>query len=392
MTATRHRPSTAQAPPPHRHPDPSGGGQQCPGGGPLAVPWRSPVAVLTSTNIKNPRKEGESPLRATTAVTIGMGATAAVVVASLVQAAGDDPRVGTALSLSVPTAYHSLIEDAGSTCSAVTPNLLAALLTQESGFNPKARSPVGAQGIAQFMPSTWETHGIDGNGDGKRDVWDPEDAIPSAAQYLCGIADDVKDVPGNKQANMLAAYNAGSGAVRKYGGVPPYKETQNYVRSITALANQPSGGKTATTKQAATAVDTAKQMIGTPYSWGGGNTTGPSTGTCCSPRGRSGKSINGFDCSGLVLYAYAKAGIALPRTAAQQYAASEPVKPGQVRPGDLVFYGDSPTGIHHVGIYIGGGWIIDAPRPGTQVRYDPMDFMADLYAVARPVSHPSKEI
>ncbi|MBJ6636958.1 lytic transglycosylase domain-containing protein [Streptomyces sp. DHE7-1] len=58
------------------------------------------------------------------------------------------------------------------------PELLAALLTQESGFNPKARSQVGAQGIAQFMPSTWEMHGVDGNGDGKKDVWDPEDAIP----------------------------------------------------------------------------------------------------------------------------------------------------------------------------------------------------------------------
>jgi cell wall-associated NlpC family hydrolase len=326
---------------------------------------------------------------------IGVGATAAVVVAALVQSAGGSGGgsvLGTALSLSVPAAYKDLIEEAGTTCPEVTPNLLAALLTQESGFNPKARSPVGAQGIAQFMPSTWESHGIDGNGDGKRDVWDPEDAIPSAAGYLCDIAKDVKDVPGNKQSNMLAAYNAGSGAVRKYGGVPPYKETQTYVRSITALANKPSGGKTATTAQAATAINAAKEMIGTPYSWGGGNVNGPSTGTCCSPNGRSGKAITGFDCSGLTLYAWAKAGISLPRTAAQQYAASEPVRPGQVRPGDLVFYGDSPTSIHHVGIYIGNGWIVDAPRPDTQVRYSPMDTMPDLYAVARPVPRHNKEI
>ncbi|WP_331724011.1 bifunctional lytic transglycosylase/C40 family peptidase [Streptomyces sp. NBC_00005] len=331
-------------------------------------------------------------MRASTAVTIGAGATAAVILAALVQAAGDDP-VGTALSLSVPTDYKTLIQDAGNTCSAVTPNLLAALLTQESNFNPKAHSPVGAEGIAQFMPSTWETHGIDGNDDGKRDVWDPADAIPSAAKYLCSIADDVKSVPGDKQSNMLAAYNAGSGAVRKYGGVPPYKETQNYVQSIKALADQPSSGsKTATTTQAATAINAAKAMLGTPYSWGGGDAHGPSTGTCCSPKGRSGKEITGFDCSGLTLYAYAKAGISLPRTAAQQYAASEPVKPGDVQPGDLVFYGSSPSSIHHVGIYIGGGWILDAPRPGTQVRYDPMDTMTDLIAVGRPVSRHNKEI
>ncbi|MET9913594.1 bifunctional lytic transglycosylase/C40 family peptidase [Streptomyces sp. NPDC006476] len=322
-----------------------------------------------------------------------MGATAAVVLAALVQAAGDDP-VTTALSLSVPSQYKSLIQDAGNACPQVTPNLLAALLTQESGFNPKARSQVGAEGIAQFMPSTWETHGIDGNGDGKRDVWDPADAIPSAAKYLCGIAGDIKDVPGDKQSNMLAAYNAGSGAVRKYGGVPPYKETQDYVKSIRALADRPTGGKTVTANsdEAATALNAAAKMIGTPYSWGGGNASGPSTGTCCSPNGRSGTSITGFDCSGLTLYAYAKAGISLPRTAAQQYAASEPVKPGDVRPGDLVFYGSSLSSIHHVGLYIGGGWMIDAPRPGTQVRYDPMDVMTDLIAVARPTSHSNKEI
>ncbi|MGW0573015.1 C40 family peptidase [Streptomyces tauricus] len=330
-------------------------------------------------------------MRASVAVTAGIGATAAVVVAALVQTAGDDP-LGAALSMAVPAEYKTLIEDAGNTCPEVSPNLLAALLTQESGFNPDAKSPVGAEGIAQFMPSTWETHGIDGNGDGKRDVRDPEDAIPSSAKYLCTIAEDVKDVPGDKQNNMLAAYNAGSGAVRKYGGVPPYKETQNYVRSISTLANQPTGGKSASTKQAATAINAAKKMIGTPYSWGGGNANGPSTGTCCSPRGRSGEAITGFDCSGLTLYAYAKAGISLPRTAAAQYAASEPVKPGKTRPGDLVFYGKSATSIHHVGISIGGGWMIDAPRPGAKVRYSPLDTMPDLFAVARPVSRNSKEI
>ncbi|MGV9902379.1 C40 family peptidase [Streptomyces sp. NPDC003388] len=332
-------------------------------------------------------------MRASAAVTIGVGATAAVVLAALVQGAGDNP-LSTALSLAVPTQYRSLIQDAGNTCPEVSPNLLAALLTQESGFNPTARSPVGAQGIAQFMPSTWETHGVDGNGDGKKDVWDPEDAIPAAATYLCDSAKDVHDIPGDKQSNMLAAYNAGSRAVRKYKGVPPYKETQNYVRSIQALANKPTTAtsKTATTVQASTALNAATKMIGTPYSWGGGNANGPSTGTCCSPNGHSGKSITGFDCSGLTLYAYAQAGITLPRTAAQQYAASEPVKPGQVRPGDLVFYGASLSSIHHVGIYIGGGWILNAPRPGTQVRYDPMDTMPDLITVARPAAHHSKEI
>ncbi|MCB5181880.1 C40 family peptidase [Streptomyces antimicrobicus] len=314
-----------------------------------------------------------------------MGATAAVVVAALVQAAGESP-IGTALSLAVPSEYSQLIQRAGGTCPEVSPNLLAALLSTESNFNPKAQSPVGAQGIAQFMPSTWESHGIDANGDGRRDVWDPEDAIPSSAKYLCTIAKEVADVPGDRQANMLAAYNAGSGAVRQYGGIPPYKETQSYVRAITDLANQPTSGGVG----GGTVVNAATAMIGTPYSWGGGDANGPSTGSCCSPSGHSGGDIRGFDCSGLTVYAYAKVGISLPRTAAEQYAASEPVKPGDVRPGDLVFYGGSASGIHHVGIYVGNGWMIDAPRPGKNVRYSPLDTMPDLYGIARP--HKTKEI
>ncbi|GHC94176.1 bifunctional lytic transglycosylase/C40 family peptidase [Streptomyces violaceochromogenes] len=331
-------------------------------------------------------------MKASTAAVATLGATAAVFVAALVQGAGDNP-IGAALSLAVPAEYQDLIEKAGNTCPEVSPNLLAALLTQESGFNPKATSPVGAQGIAQFMPSTWEKHGIDGNDDGERDVFDPKDAIPSSAKYLCTIAEDVKVVPGDKQANMLAAYNAGSGAVKKYGGIPPYKETENYVRSITALSRKnPGGGGTVSGNQGVTAVNAAAEMTGTPYSWGGGDANGPSTGTCCSPKGRSGRSITGFDCSGLTLYAYAKAGVSLPRTAAQQYAASEPVKRDQAKPGDLVFYGSSASGIHHVGIYVGGGHMIDAPRPGTEVRFSPLDSMSDLYGFARPVSSNNKEI
>ncbi|MFE3996536.1 NlpC/P60 family protein [Streptomyces goshikiensis] len=324
---------------------------------------------------------------------IGAGATAAVIVAALVQAAGDTPA-GQALGLavSVPSNYRRLIEDAGRTCPEVSPNLLAALLKTESEFNPKATSPVGAQGIAQFMPSTWESSGIDGNGDGRRDVWDPEDAIPSAAKYLCGIAEEVKSVPGDRQSNMLAAYNAGSGAVLKYGGVPPYKETQGYVRSITALANQPSGGTTVTADQIATAINTAESQIGMPYSWGGGDEKGPGTGSCCSPNGFSGADIVGFDCSGLMLYAYAKAGIILPRTAAAQYSASEPVNPGGMRPGDLVFFGSSPESIHHVGIYVGSGYMIEAPRPGVAVRFARVDSMSDLYGAARPIPQQNKEI
>ncbi|MER0485098.1 bifunctional lytic transglycosylase/C40 family peptidase [Streptomyces sp. Edi2] len=353
------------------------------------------VTDLTRGNTENSRR-GEVLRSGAVGVTIGVGATVVVIGAAFIQAAGNNPALNAALSISVPAKYQGLIEEAGNTCPEVTPNLLASLVTQESGFNPKAKSPVGAEGIAQFMPSTWESSGVDGNGDGKRDVWDPEDAIPSSAKYLCGIAREVKDVPGNKQSNMLAAYNAGTDAVRKYGGVPPYRETQNYVKSISSLAGQPAkGGKPGTAitaQQGATAVKAAQEKLGAPYSWGGGNASGPSTGSCCSPRGRSGADISGFDCSGLTLYAYAKVGITLPRTAAAQYAASKPIKSGEMRIGDLVFYGSSASSIHHVGIYIGGGYMIDAPRPGTKVRFSPLDSMRDLFGVARPIHSTTKEI
>ncbi|MGA5220924.1 NlpC/P60 family protein [Streptomyces cinereoruber] len=325
---------------------------------------------------------------------MGIGATAAIVVGAYIQAASSDPLLGAALSVAVPAEYRGLVEKAGQTCPEISPNLLAALLQQESGFNPRAHSPADAMGIAQFIPGTWATSGIDGNGDGKRDVWDPEDAIPSAGKHLCDLAQEVEGVPGDKQSNILAAYNAGSGAVRQHGGVPPYKETQDYVRIINANAGPKggnSGGRTVTATQASAALQAAKRMIGQPYSWGGGNAQGPSTGICCSPNGSSGQSTVGFDCSGLTLYAYAQAGIDLPRTAAQQYAASEPVT-GKFHPGDLVFYGSSPSTIHHVAIYAGGGWVIEAPRPGTRVRYSKIGTMPDLFGVARPVSQHSKEI
>ncbi|MGK5643154.1 lytic transglycosylase domain-containing protein, partial [Streptomyces sp. URMC 126] len=133
----------------------------------------------------------------------------------------------------VPAAYRALVQKWGNHCPAITPALLAAQLYQESGWNPRARSPANALGIAQFIPGTWATHGLDGDGDGDRDVFDPQDAIPSAASYDCTQARYVKDVPGDPTANMLAAYNAGAYAVIKYGGVPPYRETRNYVKTIT---------------------------------------------------------------------------------------------------------------------------------------------------------------
>ncbi|MFE1298215.1 NlpC/P60 family protein [Streptomyces sp. NPDC058731] len=281
----------------------------------------------------------------------------------------------------VPAAYQPLVQKWGTLCPALNPALLAAQLYQESGFNPGARSPAKALGIAQFIPGTWATHGIDGDGDGDRDIWDPNDAIPSAASYDCELAKYVKDVPGNATHNMLAAYNAGAYAVIKYGGVPPYKETQNYVKTITTLEDSFAApvSRLDPSKQAAGAIYFAQKKLGTPYLWGGEGT--PEQG------GR-------FDCSGLTQAAYDSVGIKLPRVANDQYNAGPHPKRDELLPGDLVFFSNDPTdsrAIHHVGIYVGGGYMIDAPRTGAVIRFDPID-TKDYFGATRVTEDGAKAL
>ena len=82
------------------------------------------------------------------------------------------------------------------------------------------------------MPKTWQAYAVDGNGDGVKDVWNPQDAIPSAAAFDCQLLREVGQVAGDRVRLMLAAYNAGPSVVRSYHGVPPYPETRRYVDRI----------------------------------------------------------------------------------------------------------------------------------------------------------------
>ena len=132
----------------------------------------------------------------------------------------------------VPAEYRGPLVAAAARCPGLDPRLLAAQLEQESGWNSRASSRVGAQGIAQFMPAVWRAYGVDGDGDGVKDVWNPRDAIASAAHFDCVLMKDVATVPGDRVRNMLAAYNAGPDQVRRYGGVPPFRETRAYVQQV----------------------------------------------------------------------------------------------------------------------------------------------------------------
>ncbi len=103
----------------------------------------------------------------------------------------------------------------------IDPALLAGLVKQESGFNPNAGSPAGARGLAQLMPGTAAGLGV-------TDVLDPLQSLDGGAKYLR----QQLDAFGGDVTKALAAYNAGPGAVQRYGGVPPYAETQTYVRVV----------------------------------------------------------------------------------------------------------------------------------------------------------------
>jgi hypothetical protein len=114
----------------------------------------------------------------------------------------------------------------------------------------------------------------------------------------------------------------------------------------------------------------AGRQIGDPYQYGG-------------------TSSLGWDCSGLVQAAFAKAGINLPRTAADQYAATShlSVSQSQLQPGDLVFFGSTAATIHHVAIYVGGGQVLDAPHTGAKVRVESLAGFSDYFGATRPTGN-----
>ncbi|MGZ6792800.1 MAG: lytic transglycosylase domain-containing protein [Mycobacteriales bacterium] len=150
--------------------------------------------------------------------------------AGALAAAQTSPAAAPVSGTGASSAFDAQI-NAAAASNGIDPALLKGLVSQESGFNPTARSGAGAVGLTQLMPATASALGV-------TNPLDPAQSLQGGAKYLREQLDRF----GGDEKLALAAYNAGPGAVQKYGGVPPYAETQNYVTSVMGKAATFRGG------------------------------------------------------------------------------------------------------------------------------------------------------
>lgn len=163
----------------------------------------------------------DSPRASVTATGAGGGGQTAF--AAALQAAGA-PAAPMTGSTPGSGAYDSLIEQAAQR-NGIDPAILHGLIQQESGFDPNSQSSAGAAGLTQLMPGTASSLGV-------TNPLDPAQSIEGGARYLS----QMMAAFGGNTSEALAAYNAGPGAVRQYGGIPPYAETESYVTKVLGYA------------------------------------------------------------------------------------------------------------------------------------------------------------
>ena len=240
----------------------------------------------------------------------------------------------------IPPEYLRLFEAAGSAYG-VPWTVLAGIgkVECDDGQDPDpactqegATNSAGAGGPMQFLASTWAVYGVSVSG-GSPDRWNAADAIFTAARYL-----RANGAPQELQRAIFA-----------------YNHSQEYVETVLRwAARYEREAQTLSAAPAASrALAFALEQLGVPYLYGG-------------------ESRAGYDCSGLVQAAYRAAGISLPRTAQEQYDAGPHLPAGaQLEPGDLVFFGQSPEDVTHVGMVVAAGEMVDAPHTGTVVRTEP---------------------
>jgi peptidoglycan DL-endopeptidase CwlO len=263
----------------------------------------------------------------------------------------------------IPPAYLVWYMDAAQTCPGLPWPVLAGIGKIESDHGrsraPGVRSgsnPAGAEGPMQFLPATFAEHAVDGDHDGKTNIYDPADAIFTAAAMLCADGAAAGTPGGLNQA--IYAYN----------------HSRAYVAGVFAWAARyatpaMTSGSAVPARIAARAIGFALAQLGKPYVWGA---TGP----------------DAYDCSGLVYAAYASAGIHIARTTFGWRQDGPQVPLTQLQPGDLLFSAGSDGTPHnpgHVVMYLGAGQVVQAPQTGQDVQVDPLD-LSGVVAATRPAA------
>jgi cell wall-associated NlpC family hydrolase len=271
----------------------------------------------------------------------------------------------------IPPDYLALYQQAATVCPGLDWSILAAIGKIESnhgrstlpGVADGTANYAGAEGSMQFLQSTFDgvvaRHPFPPGGKTPPSPWDKHDAIYAAAYYLCdsGAQHDIR--------TAIFAYNHAYWYVDEV-----LAQAGKYGQAVVGTGD--CKNIQAPTAAATMAISYACGQIGLPYEWGG---NGPAHGDA------------GFDCSGLTSAAYDAAGISLPRTAQTQYNAGPLVPTGQpLLPGDLVFYG-TPSNVHHVALYIGGGKMVQAPDVGQLIKVSPYRWNGDDFLAG---SRPSK--
>ncbi|MEV6911816.1 NlpC/P60 family protein [Amycolatopsis sp. NPDC051071] len=204
----------------------------------------------------------------------------------------------------------------------------------------------------------WKKHGTSIPGIQKPALADPDSASVAAGRALCASGADLGG--GNGWWKAIAGYQGGKGNEAELFRQRVLGNAQLYA----TLSLDPARASSPSVK----ATRFALGQLGLPYVWGG---NGPDAGAA------------GFDCSGLTKASYDEAGVGLPRTADSQFRALPQVPGGQEpKLGDLVFYGNPGTRIHHVGLYLGNGLMINAPTEGQAIQIHTYHSKGDDYAGA----------
>ncbi|MBJ7338407.1 NlpC/P60 family peptidoglycan endopeptidase RipA [Mycolicibacterium sp.] len=216
-------------------------------------------------------------------------------------------------------------------------------------------APVATPAAAAIPSNDWDRDpAAAAPGNSKWDIgWDPTlPAIPSAFVSGDPVA-IINSILGMATTSAQATQQMGRGFLQKLGILPtPSGFTNGAIPRVYG-------------RQASEyVIQRAGTQLGVPYSWGGGNAVGPSRGI------DSGAGTTGFDCSGIILYAFAGVGIKLPHYSGAQYDMGRKIPSSQMRRGDVIFYG--PGGSQHVTLYLGNGQMLEAPYTGSTVKVSPV--------------------